>query len=35
VAERGWHAAYERIADTAERSTERSRSRDQRYGLKL
>ena len=35
AAERGWHAAYERIADTAERSTERSRSREQSYGLEL
>jgi len=32
-AEHAWHAAYERIADTAERSTERSR--DQGYGLEL
>jgi hypothetical protein len=35
AAERGWHAAYERIADAAERSTERSRRRDQSYGLEL
>jgi hypothetical protein len=35
VAERAWHTAYERIADTAERSAERSRGRDQSYGLEL
>jgi hypothetical protein len=35
AAERAWHAAYERIADTAERSAERSRSRDHGYGLEL
>jgi hypothetical protein len=35
AAERAWHAAYERIADTAEHSAERSRSRDQGCGLEL
>jgi hypothetical protein len=35
AAERAWQAAYKRIARTAERSTERSRSRDQSYGLEL
>jgi hypothetical protein len=34
-AERGWRAAYQRITDIAERSTERSRSHDQSYGLEL
>jgi hypothetical protein len=31
AAEHAWHGAYERIADTAERS----RGRDQSYGLEL
>ncbi|MGH3522546.1 MAG: hypothetical protein ACRDU4_06885 [Mycobacterium sp.] len=35
AAERAWHAAYERITDTTEHSAERSRSRDQGYGLEL
>jgi hypothetical protein len=35
AAEDGRHAAYERMADTAECSAERSRSRDQGYGLEL
>ncbi|HYB36746.1 MAG TPA: hypothetical protein VEF72_13965 [Mycobacterium sp.] len=35
AAEHAWHAAYECIAHPAQRSTERSRSRDQSYGLEL
>jgi conjugative relaxase-like TrwC/TraI family protein len=35
AAEHAWQAAYQRIADTAEHSTERNRSRDHGYGLEL
>ena len=35
AAERARHAAYERMADTAEQSAERSRTSDRSYGLEL
>jgi uncharacterized protein YutE (UPF0331/DUF86 family) len=35
AAEHAWQTAYQRIADTAEHSAERNRSRDHGYGLEL
>jgi DNA repair ATPase RecN len=35
AAERAWQAAYERMTAAADRSSERSRSRDQSYGFEV